>query len=689
MPRHLLTALFAPSRRLLHSAALAMAMTVPLGPAHADDPGALAEALKSAAARDWPVAMGRARVSGPVAYDILEWQRLRAGEGTFAEFSEFAAGHADWPGMPLLRQKAEAAIPDGEDPAAVIAWFDGSPAVTGAGALALAAALDAEGQRAEAETTVVAAWRSMALDSETQARFADRWGDVLAPHHDGRMARMLNDGRIADARRMLPLVSPGTRSLADARIALQTSAPGVDTLLRKIPERLQDSPWLAFDRFRWRIRQDLYEEAAQILLERSERPGDPAANLGDPDKWAEWRAILARREMRLGNAQTAYRIAASHHLKSGTDYADLEWLAGFIALRRLDDPDQALSHFMRFELAVGSPISLGRAGYWQGRAYEAQGRPDDAREAFTRAARWQTGFYGLLAAERIGLTLDPALIGGETYPDWREASFVGHPVFRAAMMLYAAGDREQCERFLLHLADSLGPDDIAALAGLGLQLQEPHIALVLAKVAAAKGRVLPAAYFPLNGLESLDLPVPAYLALAIARRESEFDAGVISHAGARGLMQVMPETAKRMAARIGLGFDQGRLTSDWQYNARIGSAYLDVLRDEFGPSAAMIAAGYNAGPGRPRNWARDFGDPRTGQTDIVDWIEMIPFTETRNYVMRVGESLPVYRARLSGASVPIGLTAELTGPVLPGGLPLEAPAGALAPVSGPRPQARP
>lgn len=626
-------------------------------PSAAEDAAATARALEAARKGDWPVAMGQARLSGTLALDVIEWQKLRAGEGTFAEFAGFAARRADWPGMPLLLRKGEAAIRPGEDPAQVVGYFRAQKPQTGAGSLALIDALAARGEFAGAEAEAVRAWRELSLTAEEQATLAGRFPNLLADHHGGRMAAMLRAGKLDDARRMLPLVSDGTRAVAQARIGLQAQADGVDALIAAVPERMLGSAGLAHDRFIWRIRKDRYDEAADLLLERSAS----AESLGEPARWADWRRTLARREMRLGDPARAYRMAARHHLSEGSDYADLEWLAGYIALRKLGDAQTALAHFQRFAKAVNGPISLGRAGYWEGRALEALARQEEARSAYARAARHQTAFYGQLAAERIGQPLDPALAGTESYPDWRGAGFTGSGVFQAAVLLQAAGDADLAKRFLLHLAEGLGGEEIAALAGMALEWREPHLALMLAKAAADKGRILPRAYFPLTGLEKLTMPVPAELALSIARRESEFDHRVVSSAGARGLMQVMPGTAKLMAGRLGLSYEDRRLTSDWEYNARLGTAYLAQLIEEFGPTAVLVAAGYNAGPGRPRRWVEELGDPRHADTDIVDWIEHIPFRETQNYVMRVAESLPIYRARLAGQAGALRLTEELRG----------------------------
>ena len=232
---------------------------------------------------------------------------------------------------------------------------------------------------------------------------------------------------------------------------------------------------------------------------------------------------------------------------------------------------------------------------------------------------------------------------------------------QAAILLQQAGDRALAKRFLLHLAGGLTAQELGQLGDMALSLDEPHFAVLIGKQAAERGIILPRVHFPVTDLVPDGLAVSRALALSIARRESEFDPGVISPAGARGLMQVMPETARMMATRLGKGFDRARLTSDPAYNAALGSEYLKVLLDEFGPSIALIAAGYNAGPARPRAWVEKFGDPRRADVDVLDWVEMIPFSETRTYVMRVVEGVVIYRAKLRGTAGPVNVTDELTG----------------------------
>jgi soluble lytic murein transglycosylase len=321
-----------------------------------------------------------------------------------------------------------------------------------------------------------------------------------------------------------------------------------------------------------------------------------------------------------------------------------------------------MTHFGHLRTAVETPISVARAEYWMGRALEAKGDKAGAKTAYKAAAQNQTAFYGLMAAEKLDLSLDPALVdAGKPQAGWKTAGFAGSSVLAAGRALAAAGDRTLAKRFFLHLADSLNGKELEQLADLALRMEEPHIALLVAKAAAERGLILARSYYPVPDMVPDGLPISRALALAISRRESEFDPRAQSPAGARGLMQVMPETAARVAKGLGEESSAGKLTSDPEFNVRVGSTYLKRMVDEFGPAVALIASGYNAGPGRPRGWIGDFGDPRRTDVDVVDWIETIPFTETRTYVMRVAEGVVIYRARLKGAAGPVQITSELTG----------------------------
>lgn len=626
-------------------------------PASAQQDRPLAQAMEAMRGGNWAAALIDSRGDGQAALDVILWHYLRASRGDPGQIMDFIARNPDWPGMPYLREKSEIAISESGDAGIVRAFFEGYRPQTGAGALALARAYQAEGEIGAAEAEVVMAWRTLPLSSEELQSFLSRWGTLLKPHHEARLDMALWKGWEANARAMIPLVSEGWQKLAEARIALRDMEAGVDSRIAAVPDALKDHPGLAYERFLWRVRKGRDADAVALLLAHSQS----AETLGEPWAWAGRRDDLAHALMLAGNYREAYRVASSHHLSEGANFAALEWLSGYLALRFLDDPQTALAHFRSHGEEVDTPISLGRAGYWTGRALEAMGDSEGAMSAYRQGARWQTSFYGLLAAEKAGLPADPGLSGREDFPDWRQAPFTDTSVYKAAILLLASGELSLGERFLTHLAEGLDRQQIGQMGDMLAEMGRPHVQVMLGKRAARYGIELPKPYYALHpDIVKTEFPVPKELVLAIARRESEFDPSVVSGAGARGLMQLMPGTAREVSGWLNIAYSHDGLTDDPVYNARLGSEYLASLARRFDGNAVMMAAGYNAGPSRPARWMEQFGDPRKGEIDVVDWIEMIPFNETRNYVMRVTESLPVYRARLGRDPLPVPFSQELT-----------------------------
>lgn len=400
-----------------------------------------------------------------------------------------------------------------------------------------------------------------------------------------------------------------------------------------------------------------YDSAARLLDEIS----SAEAGLGDPEKWADRRRRLARREMREGRPERAYHLASRHYMTpdAGYDYSDCEWIAGWVALRGLNDPSRAIPHFARFEASVDTPISRGRAGYWLGRAHAAAGNASEARRWYGVAAQQQTSFYGQLAAAEIGAPGDPQLAANDL-PDWRTSPAMRQDDVRMAMLLHLSGREALAFQAFGHLGDTLdGVASVAALGALLLDLDRPHYAVRMAKRAAGRGIVLHPVYYPMHDLAGYAREVEPALAMSIARQETELNQAAISPAGARGLMQLMPGTAKRVARRMGEPYDQPRLTQDWRYNARLGQNYLAMRIDQYSGSYVMAAAAYNAGAGRVDEWVAEYGDPRLPGVDMIDWMENIPFRETRNYVQRVMEGLYVYRSRLSGKAGPMTIRQDL------------------------------
>ena len=646
--------------------ALTVTLVLPL-PASAQEirprerPDTFALAMNRMRSGQWDAAAELATRAGPVAADIIEWSRLRAGRGTFAEARAFLDRRNDWPGEAFLRRKAEPVVIKEKDND-ILPFFTEMPPQTPRGVLANAAALTRAGEAGEAQANIVVAWRTMPMNPTSQAMFLADHAELLKPHHTARLDAMLWQREHDEARQMFDLVSAADKALAQTRIALQRRAENVNALINALPASKQNDAGLAHARFEWRIRKGLVNDAKTMLLERS----TSVEALGQPDRWSNRRRALARGEMRSGNPKRAYLMASQHFLEDGSDYADLEWLSGYIALRFLNEPAAAYEHFLNHDRAVASPISQGRAGYWQGRALEAMNDPEAASVAYRMGAQYQTSFYGLLAAEKVDVPFPDALKGAAPAQDWRTSAVAQDPLFQAGLLLAQAGERTTAERFWVHLTEQLTEGDIALLGQAAIDIGEPHLAVMIGKRAARRGLQIAAPYYALHPLARRDLGMAPEMSLAIARRESEFDPVVQSSVGARGLMQLMPATAREVASDLGLRAQHttDRLTADPEYNAVLGSRYLSTVARQFDGNVVMMSAAYNAGPSRPERWMKTYGDPRKGEIDIVDFVEMVPFRETQNYIMRVTESLPIYRARLNKDALPIPFSKELIGSTL-------------------------
>ncbi len=619
-------------------------------------------ALQSAQAladhRDWEGAKAAAFAAGQVGADVIEWERLRAGDGLLGDYEGFMARRPDWPGLGVLKTAGEAAVARSSDPNRILAYFGTDLPKTASGALAYLGAMETKGRHAEAVTEAIKAWTVLKFSSDQQAAILASYGADLKVAHEVRLDRILWDGgRAEEAVRILPLVSKAWGALAAARMALRADKPNVVALVSAVPAPLKEDAGLAFERFLYRMRHNSYADAATLIIDRSAS----AKRLGNPAAWADKRASLARYLMRSGDAKGAYLVASSHQLSDPKVASDLEFLAGYIALRKLNDPGRALKHFGHL-LGATTPISQSRALYWLGRAYEASGDKGKAGTSYIQAAKFQTSYYGMLAAEKLGLTLDASLLTNAPPPgDWRNARFASSSVLEAALRLAQAGNEQLSARFLVHLGQGLTDQDLGALAAMSLKAREYRSALLIAKMMAEHGVIASGVYYPMPDMVPDQLAVSRALALSIARRESEFDPEARSSAGALGLMQLLPATAAKVAKDQGLVYSAARLASDPVYNATLGAAYLKEMMDQFGPAVTLIASGYNAGPGRPKDWIAASGDPRLASVDPVDWVENIPFAETRTYVMRVAEGVVIYRAKLAGKAGPVNITAELTG----------------------------
>lgn len=621
-----------------------------------DGPRPLANAFVHMKTENWTEAERVAIKDGQAALDVVLWTKLRAGDGTSREVLDFLSRNKDWPGLPYLRKRSEPVFETAET-AQILAFFGDSLPQTAQGALIYARALTRNGQTSKAELMIQNAWVDFSMDQKTQDVFVSQFGGVIKPLHETRLINLLWRDDHAGARAMVPLVSADLAALLQARIALRKKEGDVNALIDAVPAKLRDHPVLAHARFEWRMTSDFRESGISFLRERSKS----AVLLGKPQAWVTYRERIIRDMLYDGQGKQAYEFAKNHHLTDGDDFAVLEWLAGYIALKYRNDAKAAIGHFDRFLKAVETPISLGRGYYWMGRAYDTLGQKDQAKAAYIKGAEHQTSYYGILAAEQAGIGFGPEFFEWSELPDWRTASFVNTSVFKAAILLLSADQLSLGERFLTHLAETMDDQEILQLTDFLEEAQRSHVLVMVGKRAANYGRNFPRPYFALHAMIGMPSRVPIELSLSIARRESEFDQSVVSPVGALGLMQVMPKTGAEMAGDIGIAFDQSRMTTDWRYNVELGNTYLTELGERFGGNPVLMSLAYNAGPSRAERWMERLGDPRKSGVDIIDWVEMIPFDETRNYVMRVTESLPIYRARLGKDPLPEPFSKMLQG----------------------------
>ncbi len=611
-------------------------------------------ALAAAQSGNWPGAYASAAAVGdPLPLKIVRWfDYSRAGAGwRFADVAKFIEKNPDWPRQKALRRHAEEAL-TGESDATAAEWFRRHPPVSGGGEVRAAEILLSSGNLEGGAAALRAAWVDADFGPDDEKAVLTRHGASIRPEDDQRrLDRLLWEGQQEAARRMLPLVPSDWQRWAEARLALAALAPNAEFLIARVPQPLRSDPGVIYDELRWRARKGMVDAAAQILLSHAGDPVRPAA-------WWVERQGIARRVLATGNAELAYRIAEQHGAIDGRAYSEAEFLLGYIALRYLKNPADAFDHFSRILTWVNTPYAKARAGYWGGRAAAAQDKPELAARWYAAAAGHTVTFYGQLAAHQLGDDAPPRP-APEPVPDADElARFNRNELVRATRILLDLGYRDQGKAFLLSLADNATtPTQFAMLANLPEASGRIDLAVAVAKRAIDAGTPLMIHGYPVTSLPSGGNAEHSLL-LAITRQESAFDREAVSRAGARGLMQLMPATASDVARTMRLPFSTERLTSDGAYNVLLGRAYIEKMIDDFGGSYVLAVAAYNAGPGRVRQWLRDYGDPRGGDIDMVDWIENIPVSETRNYVHHVLENLQIYRGQ-AGRKSAFSLASDL------------------------------
>ncbi|MHA4836249.1 lytic transglycosylase domain-containing protein [Sphingopyxis sp. MSC1_008] len=617
--------------------------------------------------------MGLAATSGPppstssVGDAVMEWRRLTANTGaSFDQLSRFLMANKGWPDSEKMRTRAEKAISlDSYDPRRTLAYFQTYPPQTASGQLRYALALNASGRREDAAAAVRRAWTSGPLDDYETSRALSMFPGAITPaDHDARMDRLLWLGATAAAGRQLAYTSPDKRNVFAARLAMRNAS--VDAAFQASaaesanPALTRTDAGYITDKATWLRKAGRVGEARALLA----APRSLAKAPTDPEEWLETLLTNARQASDGGDKTTAYNIARQlddafapgtvireTSLSVRDDYTSLAWLAGQLAYRDLRRPAEAVRLYRAYGEAARSAQTRTKGFYWAGRAALAAGDRATANAHFTDAAQHYDQFYGQLSLERLNRpqpkpTPDPTT---QVSNDERR-EFEDDRLVRAARALGEIGAWREQSQFLRALAQqATSPADHVLAGKLASQIGRPDLGVMIGRSAQANS---------LDAVEVSGFPtvrVPAghesnwTFIHAITRQESQFDRQAISHAGARGMMQLMPGTAREVAGKLGMSYDAGSLTTDTNYNMMLGSTYFQQMLRYFGGSYPLAVAAYNAGPGNVNKWLRANGDPRGGGIEMVDWIEAIPIFETRNYVQRVLENAVVYDTLRDGS----------------------------------------
>lgn len=595
----------------------------------------------SAADREWQTAL--ARNNGHVAQKLLIWLNVTETDQPVGiqELIRFTRENSGWPKLHMFRDRVEKDIGDSLPPSEISAWFEKNPPKTAKGIRSFIAALARLDHDNRAKQALRKFWLTAELDRKETASLAKEFKKLFSPtDHIDRLDNLLWEQRYQESEYMLPLVDADHGKLADARIALGRMSSKVNKLVQRVPASMVNDNGLMFDRLKWRRQMNKDADAIELLRYA-------AKDKAHESLWWRERNILARRAIEKKNYAGAYKTIAGHGMTSGIEYTQAEWMLGWLALSFLHQPDKAYRHFENFYSAVNSAVSRSRGAYWLARASEAMNKTSAAKSWDKMSAQFPSTFYGQLSTEKISKTMDVSEFTDDTtIPD--SDDFDESEIVRAIRLLHSIGEVSLATPFFIKLLDKAkDKNDFILIAKLARDTGRPYFAVESNKQMQQKlGDFLFTEGYPL--LPSLPASQPeSALIHAIVHRESMFDTLATSSAGARGLMQLMPGTAKQVSRNMGKRFTIGKLTENPQYNVELGASYLQYLLKSYDGFYPLAIAAYNAGPRNVDQWIKTFGDPRRGKVNIVDWIEQVPIYETRNYIQRVMESYYIYKLKMS------------------------------------------
>ncbi len=579
----------------------------------------------------------------------IQWLYLlkTGNNATFNDYAVFINKNSDYPRIGRLQFLAEQKILlKNSSPDNIIRWFQNYEPVSGTGKLKLAEALLAKKIfNDDLNKLVKSGWVTAALNRSQLKYYRNKFKKILTfEDHIKRADHLSWERKYWDLKRMLIYLPKDYRALYNARQILMSNSYGVDSAISKVPQQFKKDIGLEYDRLRWRNRRGRLESSLQILYENSNKSED---ELKRADLWWKQRESIVRSLIYKKRYKTAYKISSEHSLNSGPEFAEAEWLSGWIAHSFLNSQEYAINHFLNFYENVSYPISLSRGAYWLGKSYKALGNEKLAKNYFTEGSRFLTTYYGQLSLKELDSDLKMELNNNNAYSKEYEKKFNKNKLIKIVKILKELDQTKYSKDIIKHLAE-LNIDEGSEIlaAKLAKEVERYDYAIQISKKASYQKRFYLDYNYPIittpRSVNNKQMP-SSELILAIIRQESEFDRKAYSYAGARGMMQLMKYTAKLVAKQANLPYSISGLTQDPEYNIKLGTYYFNSLLNEYGGVYPFAIAAYNAGPNRVKTWRRVNGDPSKGELSYIDWIEMIRFKETRNYVQRVLENVNVYK----------------------------------------------
>ena len=592
--------------------------------------------------------------------NLVNWLYLKEkrNAASFGEYTKFIEENKDYPRINRLKYLAEHKINLSSTSAStIIGWFDTETPLSGFGEIKLGEAYLLKGRIDEGSELIKKGWITASLSSKDLRYLNKKYRKILnSSDHIKRAEYLAWDYKYWDLKRILRYLPKDHRALYNARQILMSSSYGVDKAISDVPEKFKSDIGLRYDRLKWRRRRGRVESSLEII---NNAPNDNNA-LVRADLWWKERQIISRSLIYKKKYQLAYDVSKNHSLNKdneneGPAYAEAEWMSGWIALSFLNNPKVAIEHFNNFYKNVGYPISLARGAYWLGVAYEKIGNDNLSRKYFKEGSKYLTTFYGQLSYEKVNPFEEFQLNDDSKYSEEYKKKFNKNPLVRHVLLLKELNKSSLSKDIIKHLAtlDVENGSEVLA-AELATKVGRYDYAIQISKKASYEKRFINKFNYPIIATPEIingkSMPSQEMI-LAITRQESEFDPKANSYAGAKGMMQLMTYTAKLVSQQMKVPYSKSKLTADPEYNIRLGTYYFNSLLNEYREIYPFAIAAYNAGPKRVRYWRKINGDPSKNKIDYVNWIELIKFKETRNYVQRVLENANVYKYMLSGKPV--------------------------------------